>query len=85
MTIYFRWRNYGFHLWLNEYDFSVDMAHTWGYRFWWKKFEPRIEERWHFGRWGDSHKFEWELKKNGKSFDGFCLQGPLIRFGAKNT
>jgi len=81
MTIYFKWGNYGFHLWLNVYDFQMDATHTWGYRIWWRKLEARIEEEWIWTKDYDGRqRFEWRLKKNGKKFDGFLLQGPLIRF-----
>lgn len=84
MTIYFKWGNYGFHLFLNEYDFSMDLSHTWGYSLWWRQPAARIEEKWSWTN--DSvgqQQFLWELKKNGKKFDGFFLQGPLVRFGIK--
>lgn len=89
MTFFFKWGNYGVHLFIWEWDMMTDHGHKTGFRIWWKRTEPRIEETWTFdkgnSRYGNGQaSFRWELRKNGKQFDGFYLQGPLVRFGREN-
>lgn len=80
MTFIFKVGNYGVYAFTNEYDPNRDTLHNWGYKIWWKNPIPRIEETWRLTNWGEHGGFTWQLYKNGKKFDGFSIQGPLIQF-----
>lgn len=82
MTFIFKIGNYGIYAFANEYDPMRDTLHNWGYKIWWKKSFPSIEETIRFSRWGEHAQVQWELFKNGKQFDGLTIQGPLIQFRA---
>ena len=75
---------YGIYLFLDEYDIYTDTLHNWGFKLWWNSSDgtPAREETWRWSKENGHARFSWERRRNGKQFDGFTLQGPLIEFRA---